>query len=456
MGTFRTCPPPHYLAPTREEMREMTENVGLKRFSPSLLSDLANIRAGGEIYPPSHWRDTVERQTEEAVGFKATPGGGGKGAWWKKADGNWIEDRKVAVQSHVDRITKYHSAVCDFVRTVEWDGVPGNTPLEQATRLLKLLAAKAGEPGGDGETLPIFQEQAGDSVARELAEVLDEVEDLDKEDRELLDPDDKQNQSAGSGSGSKLQAMRIAEELLHDAAKREMVRIARSLEDLSRMRVARQVKFEPDPEGDDVRSRPIKNLGELTRVAKPAWAKYQRSRTLFWYEAISGQLPVRERGIRRERKQLLYLIIDCSGSMKEGLKIAKACGVLMNRLKAVMRGDAVLYWRLFDTKLYAEHFVSTAAEAKAAMDELRRGNFSGGGTKIDSCARESLARIEEIMAGGETHRPELVVVTDGCDTVRLQASDIHPTRLHAFVVSGGNPDLINLAVKSGGVGITEI
>ncbi len=451
METFRTSPPPHYLAPTREEMRAMAENVGLKRYSPSLLADLANVRAGGEVNPPSDWRDTIERQ----AGEKAGPHHDGKYVWWMETSGALIKDRDVAIQSQFQRLLKYHSAVCDFVRTIEWDGVPGNTPLEQSVQLLKLLAAKAGEPGGDGETLPIFQEQAGDSVARELAEVLDEVEDLDKEDRELLDPDDKQNQSAGSGSG-KLQAMRIAEVLLSDAAQREMVRISRKLEDLTRMRVARQVKFEPDPEGDDVRCRPIKNLGELARVAKPAWAKYQKSRTLFWYEAISGQLPVRERGIRRERKQLLYVIIDCSGSMKEGLKIAKACGVLMNRLKAVMKGDAVLYWRLFDTGLHAEHFVSTAAEAKAAMKELAAGNFSGGGTEIDSCARASLARIEEIMAGGETHRPELVVVTDGCDTVCLQASDIHPTRLHAFVVSGGNPDLIDLAVKSGGVGIEGI
>lgn len=452
METFRTSPPPHYLAPTREEMREVAESVGLKRFSPSLLADLANTRAGGEVNPPSAWRDVIERQAEEKVSLKPENNG-----YWLKATCDWTQDRREAVQSQVEKAVKYHSAVCDFIRTVEWDGVPGNTPLEQASRLLKLLAAKSsGQPGGDGESLPIFQELAGDSVARELAEVLDEVEDLDKEDRELLDPDDKQSESAGSGSGGKLQAMRIAEVLLSDTAQREMVRISRKLEDLTRMRVARQVKFEPDPEGDDVRNRPIKNLGELTRVVKPAWAKYQKSRTLFWYEAISGQLPVRERGIRRERKQLLYLIIDCSGSMEEGLKVAKACGVLMNRLKAVMKGDAVLYWRLFDANLHAEHFVSTAAEAKSAMDELRRGNFSGGGTAIDSCARAALARIEEIMAKGESHRPELVVVTDGCDTVRLTARDVHPTRVHAVVVSGGNPDLIDLAVKSGGVGIAGI
>ncbi|MBI3952721.1 MAG: hypothetical protein HY336_02070 [Candidatus Doudnabacteria bacterium] len=434
----------------REEMRAVAEEVGLKRYSPSLLADLAHVRAGGEILSPSIWRLEVERKVTEEIrperdGSYRLPNGGATHSFGE------------AVSAKVEKAVKYHTAVSDFVREVDWSGIPGTTPLEQGANLLKLLAAKkGGAPGsGDGETLPVFLEEAGDTVARELAEVLDEVEDLDKEDRELLEDKDDESKSSGSGQGG-LSAMQIAEDFLSDRGKREMVRISRSLDELSRMKVSRESKFTPDPEGDDVRSRPIRNLGELTRVSKPSWAIYQKSRTLFWYQAVTKQLSVRERGIRSERKQLLYLIIDCSGSMKEGQRVAKACGVLMNRLKAVLRGDAVLYWRLFDTKLREEHFVSTPEEGKAAMRELAAGNFSGGGTAIDACSRQALARIEEIAREGKIHRPELVVVSDGDDTVRLTPEDLGQTRLHAFLAECSNPPLTALAGKSGGVGIDRL
>jgi len=469
MTTFRTAPPRHYLAPTREEMRAAAEEVGLKRFSPALLADLANIRAGGEIEPPSAWRSAVERQVAENL----RPDKDGS---IRLPDGSSTKSYGDAVSAHTEAAVEYHSRVADFIRTVEWDGVPGSTPLEQAANLLKLLAAKkGGQPAGGGggqgsgppvfgedagaaeggEPLPIFKESAGEEVARELNKVLEEVENLDNEDKELLTDEESKNSSAGSGSGS-LSAMQIAEDFLSDSAKREMVRISRQLDQLSRMKVQRESKFRVDPEGDNVRNRPIRNLGELAKVPKPSWAKYQKSRTLFWYEALSGQLPVRERGIRVERKQLLYLIIDCSGSMTEDQRVAKACGVLMNRLKAVLKGDAVLYWRLFDTRLHREHFVSTPEEAKAAMKDLAAGNLSGGGTAIDSCAREALARIEEIVKEGTTHRPELVVVTDGCDTVSVEPRDLGLTRIHGFVVGGQNPALTDLAIKSGGVGIGNL
>jgi Mg-chelatase subunit ChlD len=431
-------------------MREVAKRVGLKKFSPSFLADLANLGAGGSVNPPSVWRDEVARKAEA----DCRPDRNG---YYRLPNGNFTQSYSEAAAAAVEQAVKYHTACCDFLQQAELSSVPGNTPLEKGAQLLKLLAAKqGGEPGGDGEILPIFQDQAGDSVAREVNEVLEEVESLDKEEKELLDPEKKPADSAGSGSSESLSKMKIAEDMLSDKGKREMLKIARQLDKLSRMRVQRENKLQVDPEGDDVRNRPIRSLGELSKVVKPAWATYQKSRTLFWYQAVSGQLSVRERGIRVERKQLLYVIIDCSGSMEDGQRVAKACGVLMNRLKAVMKGDAVLYYRFFDTKLYEERFVSNAAEAKAAMEHVSNANFSGGGTAIDFCSRAALERIDEIMREGGTHRPELVVVTDGDDSVRQKPDDLRGTRLHAFVVEKTNANLTDLAVKSGGVGIGNL
>ena len=128
----------------------------------------------------------------------------------------------------------------------------------------------------------------------------------------------------------------------------------------------------------------------------------------------------------------------------------------MNRLKAVVAGEAQMYVRFFDSRLYEEHYASTPAEAKELMRRFEAKNFSGRSTAIDACAREAQKRIEEIVAEGRVTRPELVVVTDGDDSVRMTTEDLPGTKLHAFVVERSNKALTDLAVKTGGVGIDNL
>ncbi len=452
MATFRTRPPLTYLPPSREEMRGMAEKVGVRKFSTDLVEDFCNLAAGGEILPPSEWRDAVSRQAEDKVGLKPTPGSNGKGQYWQKADGNWTGNRHEAVQSHVERGMKYQQAVCDFLQTVELEKFPGSSPLEQAMNLLKLLATqKGGEPGGDGDTLPIFQEGNPEQTAERLNDIMDDVESLTKEEQELLDPD----QDAGCGKGERgdddLRTMKLAEDMAR--GKDIWLKVSRQLDKLARMKVAKSVKVIPDPEGDEVRVRPIEHLGELNRLQKSEWALPSVYRT---YRLVSRAAMVRERVRREEKQQLLYLICDCSGSMKEGQRIAKAGGVIMNRLKAVVAGEAKMFVRFFDSRCYEEHFASTPAEAKELIRRFEKHNFSGGSTNISGCAREAQARIEEIVAEGKVTRPELVVVTDGDDNVNLTTEDLRGTKLHAFVVERSNPALTDLAVKTGGVGIDNL
>jgi len=454
MSTFRTRPPLTYLPPTREEMREAAKQSEVKKFSADLVEDFCNLAAGGEILPPSEWREAVSRQAEDKVGQKPTPGSGSKGQFWKKADG-WSENRHEAVQSQIERGMKYQQAVCDFLRTVELEKFPGSSPLEQAMNLLKLLATQnGGEPGGgqsDGETLPIFEEGNPEKTAERLNDIMDDVESLTDEEQELLDPD----QDAGAGKAKRsddgLSTMKLAEDMAK--GKDIWLKVSRQLDKLVRMKVARSVKVIPDPEGEEVRVRPIAHLGEINRLQKTEWALPSVYRA---YRLVSRTAMVRERVRREEKQQLLYMIIDCSDSMGGGQRIAKAGGVLMNRLKAVVVGDATMFVRFFDSRCYEEHYASTPAEAKELIRHFEAKNFSGGSTAIDACAREAQKRIEEIVAEGKVTRPELVIVTDGDDSVRLTIEDLKGTKLHAFVVERSNTALTDLAVKTGGVGIDNL
>lgn len=452
MSTFRTRPPLTYLPPSREEMREAAKQAEVQKFSADLVEDFCNLAAGGEILPPSEWREAVSRQSENKVGLKPTPGSNGKGSYWQKADGGWTKNRHEAVQSQMERGMKYQQAVCDFLQTVELDKFPGSSPLEQAMNLLKLLATqKGGEPGGDGETLPIFQEGNPEEAGERLNDIMDDVESLTDEEQELLDPGEDASSGESKRKDDGLSKMRLAEDMAK--GKDLWLKVSRQLDKLARMKVARSVRVLPDPEGDEVRVRPIAHLGEINRLQKSEWALPSVYRA---FRLVTRTAMVRERVRREEKQQLLYMIVDCSGSMGNDQRIAKAGGVLMNRLKAVIAGEAQMYVRFFDSQLYEEHFASSPAEAKELIRRFEEKNFSGGSTNISGCVKEAQARIEEIVSEGKVTRPELVVVTDGEDDVTLTTEDLRGTKLHAFVVEGSNSALTGLAVKTGGVGIDNL
>ncbi len=446
MSTFRTRPPLTYLPPLREEMREAAKKAEVKKFSADLVEDFCNLAAGGEILPPSEWREQVRREAEEKL---PKPDSDGE---WRLSGGGYTSNRQEAIADRMELGMRYQQAVCDFLQTVELEKFPGSSPLEQAMNLLKLLATQnGGEPGGDGETLPIFEEGNPERIGERLNDIMDDIESLTKEEQELLDPDQDAGSGKDNGRDDDLGTMKLAEDMAkgHDL----WLKVSRQLDKLARMKVARSVKVLPDPEGDEVRVRPIAHLGEINRLQKSEWALPSVYRT---YRLVSRAAMVRERVRREKKQQLLYLICDCSGSMGGGQRIAKAGGVLMNRLKAVVAGEAQMYVRFFDSRLYEEHFASSPAEAKELIRRFEAKNFSGGSTNIDGCAREAQARIEEIVAEGKVTRPELVVVTDGDDTVKLTTEDLKGTKLHAFVVGGQNPALTDLAIKSGGVGIDRL
>ena len=443
--SFRTRPPASYIPPTREEMKVAAQAAALPGFAPDFVEDLCNLAASGEILSPTSYRGEVERVTRERCPQQD-----------KEAFATWTE----RVAKETQKRMRYHQAVSDFLGTVDFGVTPGSTPLEQAVNLLKLLATQqggqaSGSASGDGEMLPIFVDNdKAEAVAEKLNSVMEQVESLSDEERELLDPDGEKESTPSSSAGKDGgkdpgQARKLAEDLLK--GKEIMLRISRTLDKLTRMQVRREKKLVPDPEGDERRLRPMEHFGELSRIPQSAWALPRNYRN---YLAVTRQLPVRERVTRKERKQLLYVICDCSGSMGSGQRIYKAGGIIMNRLKAVIDGDAELWFRWFDTSLKSRHEARTPEAARALIKSIGQGNSGGGGTAIGNCIRAAVGDIEEMMKSDDHWKPELLVITDGDDDVSsLRLAELHGVRLHAFVVEEKNEALTRLAQQSGGVGV---
>ncbi len=436
MFTFRTVPPDGYLTPTAEEMRVVAEQVGLSGYSRDLMADLAHLAAGGEIQKPSEYRDTVWNRTRDKL------------------------EKGKDLNTAVDKSMRYHRNVCDFLRSIDLSAMPGATPLQTAAMTLKLLSKQTGGTGGggEGEPLPIFSKDDAkpEQVAQSLEETMEILESLTDEEKDLLDPKGEVFNEEGGDQQKELQKLKIAEKLQPEQDERKILEICRKLDEFTKMDLRKTNIEQPDPEGDEVRMRPIKSLSELSRIPSSQWALYAAAPGYFKYKAVTKQLPVRERITIQEKKQCVFILIDVSGSMR-GEKHLKATGVVMNRLKAVLTGDAVVYLAVFDTTMGEVWSAENPEEAKALIEKFRKGNFSGGGTDIAAGVSQAHAYMKEkIEAGAMLYRPEVVVLTDEDTSVGgLKPNDIPGTRVHGFAMSVANKSLVQFCESTGGCGFEK-
>ena len=453
----RTRPPKWYLDPDEQDVRRVAERVNLKNYSPDFTADLANIAAGGETLLPSEWEDKLRPIAENAISIE--PDSDGE---WNTHKRGYTKDRREAVNSEILHLSRYHQNVTDFMKKVDFEGVPGETPLEKSMSLVKMLSHNAEQENDDGATvpdqedmLPIFEGwKSGQELAEDLNAALESIETLDDVEKEIMDASMDADPTLAQTSDDKdFSKLPIAEDMFN--GRDIWLKVARNLDVLKRMMVRKQSRFEPDPEGEDIRQRPIEGFHEIGKLPITEWLLPQNMRTL---RIATGVPMIRERGRYTDKQQLLYIIIDASGSMSNHKRVATAGGVLMNRLKAVITGDAQVYCRFFDSKLYTEHFAGTPEEARKLIKLFKDRNFHGGSTEIADCARKANERILEICKQDPTlTRPELVIVTDGDDDVHsLKLEQFVKTKVHAFIVDRNNDDLVEFAKATGGVGIQNL
>ena len=447
---MRTRCPDNYLSPNIKEIREMADRIKIQHYEEALVQDMAHIAAGGELLPEHHWQPALEQAIVDTL---EPPNSDGE---WYVPDLDqcaYSNNRNTVIEYRTKKALQYHRNICDFLLNLDFEKVPGRSPLEQAMNVLKLLSQhEGGKSPSDDAPLPIFakSDTDGNETADSINVLLKHIESLDSNEQELLQSDDAApSTSAGVGTNRDLTKMKLASDM--SEGKKIWLKVSRNLNASSKLKVRKSVKFLPDPEGDEVRTRPIEHLGELSKVRV---AEYALPKVYRMYRIAAKVALMRERGYREEKQQLLYILIDSSLSM-EGERTYYAGGVLMNRLKAVISGDAQVYVRLFDEELHDEHYATTPAEAKTLMNQFHARNFSGGGTEITESLKGAQKRIEEILKTGESlTRPELVIVTDGEDDVSdLRRENFGLTKVHAFVIDNTDMDLINFARSTGGVGV---
>jgi uncharacterized protein with von Willebrand factor type A (vWA) domain len=385
--------------------------------APAFFQDLLNIARGGEQVVLGE--DEVEEQVNRLL--REQP----------------LLDRK--------KLLRYHLNVRAFLQELAerktLDTLPG-TALERAAALLKMLAEKAEQKQGDDESdlLPIFLEKDGEELGEETAQLLEAAQNLDEIDEELL-------QEQNPGSINPLSVVEVAERI-SQKAEWELVRLSHCLDELVELKTSKKRSRKPSPLPTPfLRSRGIRDLAELPKVNRVAHGLPDE---VFWQRAVERRLPVREFVALEEHKQLIYMLLDCSGSMSGGKRIIKAGGILLNRVKAVIRGEAEIYLRLYEGAPHERMQALTPDEGRQMLKFIRdRGIYGGGSTNHAGAIDAALADIAE--EGGQFHRCDVVLVTDGDSGNTRMTRQPGETKVHVFSVACDNPALRSLATSSGGI-----
>ena len=467
--TLRTEAAADYLSPTNSEIKDVAKRVGLNAYSPTLVRDIANLASGGRIRTSHEYRDELLGKNLEHVSVKQCSNG--EYDFIEKEYTNstpyifQTESEDYAKAKEGKRIVKRNELVCEFLRNLDVDNLPGSTPLEQSVGLLYTLYTVSGKKYSTvgindscGETLPIFADNRGDKTGKFINDMNELVQSLNDDEVELLSEEDEESDT-GSGHGSGITRIKLAQDMVNGA--HHWLEVSRNLDSLVRFRLGNRGKPTPDIEGGDIIKRAINDFSEIGRMG-PVEFLYPKTYRL---ARIANHVPlVRERVIREGKKQLIYMLLDCSYSMRSQNALHKCGGVLLNRLKAVLSDDAELYFRFFDDQLFPEYEVRTKQQAKDAIRTFKKNSFNGNGTDITHAIRKSIERIDTLMEDGKlSERPELVIVTDGDDPLvyDLKEEEFRKSnlRLHTFVVANPtdkNRYLAQLARATGGVGAVDL
>lgn len=455
----RTISPDWYIAPNNQEIIDTWKSMGLKgAISPSFIRDIANIAAGGSFVPMSEIRDAVEAELSNMI----IPAKDDMFLFNNTQYHN--KNKDVLLKKISSKKVKYHQTVQDFIGNLNLDSGSGNkSPLTTALEIVATLmqqkggSASGGSESGSGDpTLPIFQNGnvTPESAAKQVEDDIASFEKMDQTEKDLADPNNQWHQEDGDADEN-LQNRLKGIQATSDRSLKTILEISRTLDKLTKMKVRKSKTVTPDPAGQDIRTRPIKDMSEISKVN--SLAMYKKNKSYFLYQAATGQLPVRERVNKQEKKQCLFILCDCSGSMN-GHRHNLAAGIVMNRIKAVIDGTAEVSLALFDQGIVSEvRTARTPAEGKELNSWFQSRNFSGGSTDIAKAIGQAVEHIkEEMTANPGLWKPELVVLTDE-DESSLNATlqTLKGTKLHAFAMECSNPALISLAQKSGGVGINN-
>ena len=214
-------------------------------------------------------------------------------------------------------------------------------------------------------------------------------------------------------------------EIFYIARKKESVEIYR-----------RDEVLESVPYPEDEMS--IKNIDNTMDILKTLPTQYAYDDDLFMQKLIKKELLVRDYKTRRLKRQVLYLLIDISGSMN-GTKNIYACGISLAFIRQALSEGSTYFLRFFDRSPHALHTVKNKEDARRVEQLLLKQPFSGGGTAIQTAIMKA---VDDITNSPEDfEKAEVMIISDGEDGVSIDDNLLKGVKIHSTIIDGSNDGL---------------
>jgi uncharacterized protein with von Willebrand factor type A (vWA) domain len=403
----RTSPHRSYAEPTRLDIQSRFNELGFEgAYSYDLVRDIANayshVQAGGMV--SSSFEDILSQlgqipnDEEELQEFK------------KQLD--------------------YHKNVQSFLNTLDFNAFTGDTPLQKAASIVAALSSQEGGEGDEGEgiPLPIFTE--GESSVKEKIEKLQEdvkrMLDANKDaSRYIFNPNDKAPEVALASLGDKQRDLLAKMAILGDRGKIKARRTS-ATQTVEQMSEYSQ----------------IARISNMTAIGMPT----------FGYKFATKQLIVKNP--KQSGKQLLFFLIDASGSMRDEQKQQWVKALLLNRCDAVCKNEGELYiaFYLHDVDLDKCIKLSTKTEVKEFLKNFWTFGMHSGSTDIERSVKNVCQAIEEGKLGkhklASANNPQIVVINDGED--RVNANYKPSVMTNCFILGQDNSGMKSMVENCGG------
>jgi uncharacterized protein with von Willebrand factor type A (vWA) domain len=122
-----------------------------------------------------------------------------------------------------------------------------------------------------------------------------------------------------------------------------------------------------------------------------------------------------------------------------GMKNVYACGVALAFVRQALTEGSTYYLRFFDDSPHELFTVTSKEDAERIEGILLRQPFSGGGTSIQKAI---LTAVNDIVKSPQKfEKAEIMVISDGEDTVDINKKDLQEVKIHATIIDGKNKGL---------------
>jgi hypothetical protein len=372
---------------------------------------------------------------------------------------------------------RYNLYVADFLRRLNLASIPGRTDKDKAISLAMMAgelrkAFEAGVPSEDlANNLENAYQSASDLKPEELAtlallphptgslvmqagpdpddpSLTEKVDGVEVHRAEILERD-----PARTGFNNLRQNMQLADiatRLTTDKKLGTVLDVARNLRGRVGLGTSRSNTLILDKEGAEFVLGNIRSADEIHYLLPSERILGGIREDLLLHRIVTGDALVRRRASRVRKRQLLYCLIDGSGSMRCGQSIQMAAGVMMNRLSAVARGDGVLFYRFFDAKLSDEYLVTDPASVSEHLRRVLSFPYNVEKSHLQEAVTTTLERMKQIEREGEYDRPHLLVISDGDAKFDIPVSLLRGSVVHAVLIDGRNEGLEKIVKYTGG------